>query len=81
MEKQTSFEMIIINNKLLINMKRLFTLCAMVLLCATMLAQAPQKMSYQAVVRGSDNALVSNQNVSVRISILQGSATGASVYT
>ena len=81
MEKQTSFEMIIINNKILITMRKLFTLCAMMLVCATMLAQAPQKMSYQAVVRGSDNALVSNQNVSVRISILQGSATGASVYT
>ena len=73
--------MIIINNKLLINMKKLFTLCAMVLLCATILAQAPQKMSYQAVVRGNDNALVANQNVSVRISILQGSASGAAVYS
>ena len=62
-------------------MKKFFTLCAMVLLCATMLAQAPQKMSYQAVVRGSDNVLVANQNVSVRISILQGSASGATVYT
>lgn len=52
----------------------------MMLMCAVMMAQAPQKMTYQAVVRGSDNALVANQNVSVRISILQGSIYGASVY-
>jgi uncharacterized protein (TIGR02145 family) len=43
-------------------------------------AQAPEKMSYQAVVRTPSNALVVNQNVGMRISILQGSTTGASVY-
>ncbi|CAM3794589.1 phage tail protein [Flavobacterium branchiophilum] len=44
-------------------------------------AQAPEKMSYQAVIRNSSNALVSNANVGIRISILQGTATGTSVYT
>jgi uncharacterized protein (TIGR02145 family)/uncharacterized repeat protein (TIGR02543 family) len=44
------------------------------------MAQVPQKMTYQAVVRNSGNSLVANQNVSVRLSILQGSAQGASVY-
>ena len=46
----------------------------------SIVAQAPEKMSYQAVVRTSSNALVINQNVGMRISILQGSTTGASVY-
>lgn len=43
-------------------------------------AQAPQKMSYQAVVRNSNNELVTSKPVTMRISILQGSATGAPVY-
>jgi uncharacterized protein (TIGR02145 family) len=43
-------------------------------------AQAPNKMSYQAVIRNSSNTLVSNQPVGMRISILQGSASGTAVY-
>lgn len=50
-------------------------------LSAMSFAQVPQMMSYQAVVRGSDNSLVTNSEVSVRISILQGSADGTAVYT
>ena len=34
------------------------------------------KMSYQAVVRNSSNILVTNTAVGMRISILQGTATG-----
>ena len=43
-------------------------------------AQAPEKMSYQAVVRNTTNNLVTNQPVGMQISILQGSATGTAVY-
>ncbi len=43
-------------------------------------AQAPEKMSYQAVIRNSSNKLVTNQQVGMRISILQGSASGNVVY-
>ncbi|MCK5538315.1 MAG: hypothetical protein KAI79_15925, partial [Bacteroidales bacterium] len=39
-------------------------------------AQSPDKMSYQAVVRDADGALVASQIVNVRITILRGSATG-----
>jgi ubiquitin len=41
---------------------------------------APDKMSYQAVARNSENALVANQTVGMQISILQGSASGTAVY-
>ncbi len=62
-------------------MKRLFTtLILLVLVCVSAWAQAPQKMGYQAVVRNANNSLVTNQNISARISILQGSATGSAVY-
>lgn len=43
-------------------------------------AQAPQKFSYQAVVRDASNNLIANQSVGVQISILQGSAAGEAVY-
>ena len=43
-------------------------------------SQSPLKMSYQAVVRSSSNELVKSSPVGMRISILQGSATGIEVY-
>lgn len=50
------------------------------LLATQLFAQAPQKMSYQAVVRNSGNQLIANSNVGIQISILQGSASGPAVY-
>ncbi len=50
------------------------------ILTITILAQAPQKMSYQAVIRNSSGQLVTSHAVGMRISILQGSATGTPVY-
>ena len=62
-------------------MKKLVSLLAILLLCATSLfAQAPGKFSYQAVVRNSSNSLVTDAQVGVRVSILQGSADGSAVY-
>ena len=46
---------------------------------ATMFGQAPQKMSYQAVIRNPSNDLITNASVGMRISILQGSITGGMV--
>jgi uncharacterized protein (TIGR02145 family) len=59
----------------------LIMLIANLLLCNLLFAQAPDKMSYQAIVRNSNNVVVSNHAVGMRISILQGTATGTSVYT
>lgn len=42
-------------------MKKLYTLVAAVLLTASLWAQAPQKFSYQAVIRNASSALVVNQ--------------------
>ena len=43
-------------------------------------AQIPQTMSYQAVVRDGDNALVISKAVSIELSILRGSDEGTVVY-
>src|SRR5919108_3771022 len=45
------------------------------------LAQSPLKMSYQTVIRDTENELVVNQNVRIRISILQGSPIGTIAYS
>lgn len=61
-------------------MKKWFTILAAVLLTATGWSQSPQKMSYQAVVRNSSNALITNTQIGMRVSILQGSPTGTLIY-
>lgn len=61
-------------------MKKLFTLLAMFLLSVCLFAQAPQKFTYQAVVRDGNNKLLVNAPVGVRVSILQGGETGTAVY-
>lgn len=43
-------------------------------------AQAPQKMSYQAVIRNAGNVLVANANIGMRISVLPGSVIGLPIY-
>jgi len=50
------------------------------LMLNTASAQSPHKMSYQSVIRNSTFALVTNTAVGMKISILQGSATGTPVY-
>src|SRR5574343_142229 len=61
-------------------MKKKLLLVGALLMGAYTFAQAPQKMSYQAVVRNGSNALVSNSPVGVKISVLQGSASGTAAY-
>jgi len=62
-------------------MKKLFTLLVAVVVISGALAQPPEKMSYQAVIRDAGNTLITNHAVGMRISILQGSATGTVVYS
>jgi hypothetical protein len=46
----------------------------------SILAQAPEQISYQAVVRDATNTIVANQVVGMRISVLQTTADGTAVY-
>ena len=61
-------------------MKKLTILLVAVILTASVSAQAPDKMSYQAVVRDGSNALVTSTAVGMQISILQGTSSGTAVY-
>ncbi|MFC4163959.1 collagen-like protein [Epilithonimonas zeae] len=61
-------------------MKKLYFLAAS--LAAVMaFSQVQDAMSYQAIIRNSNNELVKSQNVGMRFSILKGSATGPVVYS
>ena len=61
-------------------MKNLFALITAVIISASAFAQAPQKMSYQAVIRDDGGALVVQKMVSIRISVLVGSETDEAIY-
>ena len=62
-------------------MKRTYTLLLFLLATVSILAQAPEKMSYQVVLRDASNVLLTNQEVGMQISILQTTITGTAVYT
>ena len=61
-------------------MKKIITILVSVLFTLGTFAQAPKKMSYQAVVRNSSNALVQSSPVGIKVSVLQGSITGQVKY-
>jgi hypothetical protein len=62
-------------------MKKLLYSLTFACLAVNIQAQAPQKFSYQTVIRNSSNQLISNQQVGIKISVLQGSETGIVVYS
>jgi len=61
-------------------MKKISTILVTAFLTVSVFAQAPEKMSYQAVIRNSSDVLVTNTQIGMQISILQGSASGPAVY-
>jgi len=61
-------------------MKKLLTFISGLILSINAFAQAPQKMTYQGVVRNGANNLVTSTTVGMRISILQTSTVGTAVY-
>jgi uncharacterized protein (TIGR02145 family) len=67
-------------------MKTIFLKSLLVLLTCTLylvpaFGQTPNSMSYQAVIRNSSDALITNTQVGMQISILQGAEDGTVVYT
>ena len=60
-------------------MKKLYFLLLSISLTLSAWAQAPEKMSYQAVVKDASSGLVTNKEIGMQMSILQG-AEGTAVY-
>jgi hypothetical protein len=62
-------------------MKNILLILTILLLTVFMaVAQAPDMFKYQTVIRNGSNEILKNQNVALRISILQESETGTIVY-
>lgn len=61
-------------------MKKIYLIALGLLVGVNAFAQAPEKMSYQAVIRDASDNLISSAPVSMQISILQDSTNGSSVY-
>ncbi len=61
-------------------MKKIFTLVALAITLITT-AQAPQGFNYQATVRNSTGALITNQNVLFKFNIMLNSQTSLPVYS
>ncbi|MBL7729130.1 MAG: hypothetical protein JNM68_15645, partial [Dinghuibacter sp.] len=62
-------------------MKKLSLLICSLFATFAVLAQAPQQMNYQGVVRNSVGNAIANQTVSLRLSIRDGAPNGAVVYS
>lgn len=60
-------------------MKKLL-LSGALFLCLQAFGQAPQKMSYQSIVRNASGSLITNSAIGMQVSILEGSASGNTVY-
>ena len=58
----------------------IMTICFLIF-ATGLFAQAPQAFKYQAVARDNSGNLIANQSVGFRISVLQNSPTGTSVYS
>jgi hypothetical protein len=59
---------------------KIYSILAGLLLTTSLFAQAPQTMTYQAVVRNNSDALVVSSPIGIRVSILIGSVTGTAAY-
>ena len=61
-------------------MKKSYIILAAVLLTATTWAQSPEKMNYQTSVRDASGNILANQLVSFRMSVLESTSNGTTVY-
>ncbi len=61
-------------------MKKIASLLIILIFAPGAASQAPEKMSFQAVIRNTSGELVKNHLVQMKISILKGSPAGTAVY-
>lgn len=62
-------------------MKRSLAITITILISHLVFSQVPQALNYQAVARTADGVLIPTQNIGVKFSVLDGSVTGATLYS
>ena len=60
-------------------MNKVYTIIVAMLISVKIFAQSPEKISYQAIIRNSENVLVTNQQIGMQISILQGDDANSAI--
>jgi hypothetical protein len=60
-------------------MRTLLAICALSIFAFETSAQAPEKLSYQAVIRDSNGQLIANEQIGMRLSIIRGDAINGDV--
>lgn len=60
--------------------KSVLVLATLTLYLLPSMAQSPEKISYQAVIRNSNDQLITNTQIKVRVSILKNSVDGSKIY-
>jgi uncharacterized protein (TIGR02145 family) len=61
-------------------MKKISLMIVFTAMVLSLIAQSPNAFKYQAIARNINGEVIGNKQVSMRISILQGSTSGTSVY-
>ena len=61
-------------------MKTIFSTLLFLVISLSLVAQAPQGINYQTVVRNASGTVLANTNVGIKINIRSGSASGTIVY-
>jgi hypothetical protein len=62
-------------------MKRTINLLAALVIVTSLFGQSPNAFNYQAVIRDANGLIQATKSEAIQISIIQGSATGTTVYT
>jgi hypothetical protein len=60
--------------------KILFSLLLLLTAATALWAQAPQRISYQSIIRDGSNVVVASTAVGIKISVVRGTASGTAVY-
>ncbi|MEQ9303061.1 MAG: hypothetical protein RJQ14_04030, partial [Marinoscillum sp.] len=61
-------------------MNRIITSFSILLLAIAAMAQSPQNLDYQGILRNTEGEPLANESVTAKFSILSGSSSGAAVY-
>ena len=62
-------------------MKKITIVFSFIIISAILIAQTPQAFKYQAVIRDNAGDVITNQNVSLLLSIVKTSETGTVLYS
>jgi uncharacterized protein (TIGR02145 family) len=65
----------------LLKKSMLFLVALFIFTSVTLMAQSPQKINFQSIVRNTNGLIVSNKTISIKISLLSDSITGTQVFS